>query len=172
MKQDEIESLLPLVFQRAVFPGSPLSVLLEVMEQQHAPAEEALAQVESYIDPYRTPDEFLPYLAQWVDLGWLLPEDGGPFPGGLGRLRELIQASADLSRWRGTKRGLVQFLELATGLSGFTIDEAAAGPGGGPRAFHLVVQAPAAGRPFQGLMERIIQMQKPVYVTSQLVFST
>ncbi len=69
------------------------------------------------------------YLAQWVDLGWLLPEDGGPFPGGLGRLRELIQASAELSRWRGTKRGLVQFLELATGLDGFAIDESAPGPG-------------------------------------------
>ena len=66
----------------------------------------------------------------------------------------------------------MQFLELATGLSGFTIDEAAAGPGGGARAFHLVVQAPAAGRPFQGLMERIIQMQKPAYMTSELVFST
>jgi phage tail-like protein len=155
MRQDEIESLLPLVFQRAINPGSPLDALLAVMEGLHLPVEEALSEIEVYFDPYRAPDEFVPYLARWVDLAWLLPEDGSPYPAGLGRLRDLIRASAELSRWRGTQRGLMLFLRLATGQDGFEISE--------PNPFEIHVHIPRSAGPFKALVDRIVQMQKPAY---------
>ena len=43
MKQNEIERLLPDVFQRAALPGSPLRAFLAAMEELHAPCEELLA---------------------------------------------------------------------------------------------------------------------------------
>lgn len=169
MKQSEIERLLPLVLRRTLRPGSPLAALLAVMEALQAPAEEVLAGLDAYFSPYRAPDEFVPFLARWTDLAWLLadaPEQ--PFAAGLGRLREVIAAAADLSRARGTAAGLVRFLETATGLSGFVIEEAVPGADGRPRAFHMRVRPPAGAEPYRALIVQIVEMEKPVYVTYEL----
>jgi hypothetical protein len=93
-----------------------------------------------------------------------------PFPAGLGRLRELIAAAAYLSKWRGTARGLLHFLETAVGQEGFEIDEAVPGPDGRPRPFHLMIKAPADAERYRALLERIVEMEKPAYVTYELVF--
>jgi P2-related tail formation protein len=181
MKRNEIEQLLPEVIRRTIRPGNPLAALLEVMEALHAPSEEVLAELDRYLDPYRAPDSFVPYLARWVDLQRFLsefresePSSGGPasvpFAGGLGRLRDLIAAAATLSKWRGTARGLLRFLETATGVHGFEIDETVPGPDGNPRPFHLRVRAPAASKRYRALVERIIEMEKPAYVTYELTF--
>jgi phage tail-like protein len=176
MKRNEIESLLPEVFRRTIRPGDPLFALLEVMEVLHAPSEEVLTALDAYFDPYRTPDTFVPYLARWVDLErFLMGElEGGAlpavhsFPPGLGRLRELIAAAAFLSKWRGTARGLLRFLETATGVQGFEIDEQVPGPDGRPRPFHIRVKVPGAARRYRELIERIVEMEKPAYVTFEL----
>ncbi len=183
MKRNEIEQLLPEVFRRTVRAGNPLFALLEVMETLHAPSEEVLAELDRYFDPYRTPDHFVPYLARWVDLHRFLselpaPETEGetgaasavPFASGLGRLRELISAAAYLSKWRGTARGLLRFLETAVGREGFEIDETVPGPDGRPRPFHLLIKAPADVQHLTALIERIVEMEKPAYVTYELVF--
>jgi phage tail-like protein len=179
MKQREIERLLPGIFQRAVHPGNPLDALLAVMETLHAADEEILDQLDTYFDPYRAPDMFVPYLAYWVDLARFLPADidealqsSAPlWPPGLGRLRELIAASADLSRWRGTARGLVRFLETATGVPGFTIDENPVDAGGRALPFHIVVTGPLASQAYEPLLRRIIGQEKPAYVSYELRFS-
>ena len=183
MKRNEIEQLLPEVFRRTVRPGNPLFALLEVMEALHAPSEEVLAELDLYFDPYRTPDHFVPYLARWVDLHRFLselpePQREGetgaaasvPFPSGLGRLRELISAAAFLSKWRGTSRGLMRFLETAVGLEGFEIDETVPGPEGRPKPFYLLIKAPADAERYRALIERIVEMEKPAYVTYDLEF--
>jgi phage tail-like protein len=183
MKLNEIEQLLPEIFRRTVQPGNPLFALLEVMEALHAPSEEVLAELDRYFDPYRTPDHFVPYLARWVDLHRFLselpaPERQGetgaaaavPFASGLGRLRDLISAAAYLSKWRGTARGLMRFLETAVGREGFAIDEVVLGPDGRPRPFHLLITAPADAARYRALIERIIDMEKPAYVTYELAF--
>lgn len=181
MKREEIARLLPEVFQRTVTPGSPLAALLAVMEALPAPAEAALANLEDYFDPYQAPDAFAAYLAGWVDLDRLFSQTPARlddetattlFPPGLGRLRELIAAAAYLSRWRGTSRGLIGFLETATGIPGFTITESPPGEDGQPRPFHILVEAPRETAVYQPLLERIIQAEKPVYVTYELVFKT
>ncbi len=155
-----------------------MAALLEVMDQLHAPSEAILAILAEYFNPYLTPHRFVPYLARWVDLERLLvdtPEayttgELPPFPAGLGRLRDLVYRSAELSQWRGTARGLKAFLETATGVEGIVIDERAPGTDGRPQPFHIVVKAPLAAQDYRVLMERIIRMEKPVYVTYQLVF--
>src|SRR5215471_4269593 len=106
MKRREIERLLPAVFQEAVHEGTPIFAILEVMEALHAPSEEILASIDAFFNPYRAPDRFIPFLARWMDLDWLLVEPAGddaaapsqPLPSGLGRLRELVTSAADLAR--------------------------------------------------------------------------
>jgi phage tail-like protein len=179
MKQNEIAFLLPGIFQRTLRPGSPLAGLLAVMEGLSAVPEETLEHVEAFFNPYRTPDRFVPFLADWVDLEWLLiqnPEERAksgtaPLESGLGRLRELIAASAYLSQMRGTARGLVLFLETATGIPGFRIVENTSCVAGKPRPFHMCIQAPAQSAVYRGLIERIVEFEKPAYLTYELMFS-
>lgn len=140
MKASEIEGLLPAVFQRAVRPAEtqsavqpskPLRALLGVMETLHEPAEEVIAsKFPTFFDlhPDNAPDEWLPFLATWVDLAWLLEwvndEMGQPWLETWSKhLRALVDHAPYLSRWRGTARGLERFLELATGVRGFKVYE-------------------------------------------------
>ena len=170
MKRAEIEHLLPAVFRRAV-PQAPglLRGLLDAMETLHAHPDSVLGSLETFFDPRRAPDAFVPFLASWVDLDrffdrsfGLHPQDEGlePFSAGLGHLRELTGRAAYLSRWRGTRRGLVAFLETATGITGFEVVEAPV-----EKAFHVQVRVPEAARPHDALIQRIIQSEKPAYVT-------
>lgn len=181
MKRAEIERLLPEIFQRTLPPDaeadSPLRVFLSAMETLHAPTEDVLDALDAYFDPYRTPDRFVPYLASWVDLDavWLDAPEGytlanlPPFPTGTGRLRALMAAAADLSRWRGTEAGLRRFLETATGLTGFDISEEVEGDDGAIIPFHIRVRAPADAAPHVALVRRIIELEKPAYVTYELI---
>ena len=176
MKAARIKRLLPAVYQTAADDGTPLAALLGVMEAMHAPAELVLAQIESHFDPYRAPDAFVPYLASWVDLGRMLDRPRGgsrspSFPAGVGRLRELTAAAITLSQWRGTRKGLLLFLETATGIAGFTIDEEVRGTNGDLVAFHISVVAPVAAAIYKSLIERIIELEKPAYVTYELTFT-
>ena len=170
MDRAEIAHLLPEVFRRTATPGSPLAALLEVMEVQHAPSEDVLKQLDRFFDPYRAPAYFLPFLARWVDLGWLLePQASGgserALSSGVGHLRELIASAMYLSRWKGTAQGLIGFLEAATGCSGFHIDEMPLGEDGRQRPFHMRVHVPEDAEPFRGLIRQIVDVEKPAYVT-------
>lgn len=164
MRSSEIQRLLPGVIQRTLEPGRPLAALLEVMEALHAPSEAVLAELEALFHPYRTPDAFVPFLASWVDVNL-------PVTTGQGRLRELVAAAGELSRWRGTARGLRQFLQTATGERDFTLDERVPGPDGRPRPFHVRITAPASQASHRALLERIIEREKPAYVTYELHFA-
>jgi phage tail-like protein len=175
MKQSEIANLLPGVFQRTLHPNSVLATILAIMEVMHAPSEDVLKSLDGYFDPYRTPDHFVAYISGWVDLERLLsqsPEERAmtevaPLPTGLGRLRELITAAAYLAQWRGTRKGLQRFLETATGITGFEIDEHVI-EAGQPKPFHIRIRAPQGSAPYRILIERIIEQEKPAYVTYDL----
>jgi len=178
MKPDGIEQLLPGVVRRTLGRGDPMTALLEVMADLHEPAEAVLGDLHRNFSPYQAPDAFLPFLARWVNLDRLFPPGYAaevamaPLSTGLGRLRELIAAAAELSQSRGTAAGLRRFLETATGLTGFEIDEAVPDGEGMPRAFHFRVRAPAAAAPHRPLIRRIIEQEKPAYVTCELEFLT
>ena len=176
MKRTEIEHLLPGIFQRTVQEGTPLFALLEVMERLPAVDEAVLDQLDAFFDPYRTPDAFVPFLTGWVDLDWLLlevPEEftelaPPPLPSGIGRLRELVATATFLAQWRGTAKGLLRFLETATGVQGFVIEEQVPGPDGLPMPFHIRIRAPQETAPYRVMIERIIESEKPAYVTYEL----
>ena len=178
MKRAQIKRLLPAVFQRVAEDGTPLIAALDVMQAMHAPVETTLGQLESIFDPRRTPKEFVPFLAGWVDLSLLLDATGtgGSTSAmslssvGIGRLRELTATAAKLSEWRGTRKGLQLFLQTATGMSGFVIDEHPAGLGGRVKPFHIRVKAPLELSEHRPLIERIIELEKPAYVTYELEF--
>jgi phage tail-like protein len=176
MKQNEIAQLLPAIFQQTLQPGTPLDALLKVMEALPAPDETVLDGLEAFFNPYRTPGGFVPFLASWVDMEWVLLENASTFsdltpqlPSGIGQLRELVASATFLARWRGTARGLLRFLETACGAQGFVVEERVPGPDGRPRPFHIVVQVPPEAAPYQALITRIIEAEKPAYVTYDLL---
>jgi phage tail-like protein len=161
MRHEEIRRLLPGVFQAAAAPGTALAALLALMERLHAPTEARLANLDEVLDPRRAPDEFVPFLARWVDLDVELAM--GPE-----RLRVLVALGAELSRWRGTARGLTAFLEAATGMTGFKVDDAVRDKRGRTRPFHIRVTAPASLQPYHEQLEAIALREKPAYVTIDL----
>jgi phage tail-like protein len=152
---------------------NPLMALLGVMESMHGPDEEILANIDSYTDPRRAPDEFVPFLSWWVDMAWLFldpPDDphakpGPPFPGGPGRLRELVASAAREGKWRGTSRGLTRLLEVATGVDGFAVQETVLDSDGARVPFRIQVRAPAPAEPYAELILRIAEHEKPAHVT-------
>lgn len=155
MKAQNIAELLPTVFRRAL-PFSPLlAATLGVMEAMHAPTEAALAQFGDALNPRTAPDRFVPYLASWMGLGTANVE--------ITRLRELIAMASRLAKWRGTAHGLILFLEIATGMRGFRVEE--------PRPFHFVLHAPAAAESQRELVARIVATEKPAYVTSEIQYA-
>lgn len=179
MKHQDIKQLLPEVFQRADTTDSPIYSLLEVMETLTEPAEEILRQVSVYFNPYATPEKFLPFLASWVDLDRFFPSFHDEINADsdliraleAGRIRELIATATKLSKLRGTAAGLQLFLETATGLNGFEIDENVLPENSDVLPFHIKISAPYAAKKQSALIERIIEQEKPAYVTYNLEFS-
>jgi phage tail-like protein len=171
MNRADIERKLPRVFRQTIsYPDNPLGLFLDVMAALHRPSETILQDIARFFDPYRTPGRFVPYLATWVDLERLLYDSPyarmpSPWPSGNGHLRELIAAAAYLSEWRGTAKGVLRFLEVATGLTGFAVQENIEG-----RPFHVAFRAPAEARRYRDLIVRIIDQEKPAYVTYDLGF--
>lgn len=180
MKLNDIAHLLPEIFQRTLRPGNPLSALLEVMEKLHEPSDQILRNICAVFNPRLTPDEFVAFLAGWVNLEWLFDDladrtDKSPessFTPGLGRLRELVSAATELAHWRGTARGLLLFLETATGAHGFEINEQVVAPDGRPAPYHVQILVPEAGASHRSLIQRIVEFEKPAYVTYELKFKT
>ena len=177
MRSAEIARLLPWVFQRTLAPASPLDALLAAMEGLHAPSDEALSGIDRYFDPRRAPDNFVPFLARWVDLERVLvrPADRyyaagageEPIQSGVGHLRELVASAAFLSRWRGTASGILRFLEVATGIGGFAVDEQVP-----DRPFFVRITMPKAAEPYEAMVRRIIELEKPAHLDYELTVAT
>jgi phage tail-like protein len=166
MRHQAIERLLPSAYQRAATSGSMLSAMLDVMEDLHAPDEAVLETVDDLFAAYRTRDEFLPFLARWLALDHLVPQGGAGNPARLpmpvGRLRNLIAEGAALAQLRGTPEGLRRTLEIATGVTGFVIEEPAS------RSYHFVVRVPPAAADQLALIRRVVNTEKPAATTAEV----
>jgi phage tail-like protein len=181
VERQRIARLLPEIFQRTLptgwavsAPGKTptpgvLGAFLGVMERLHAPSEAALEHLDTYFDPRQAPEEWLPFLALWLDLDRLLTYEG-KFPGGAEGLRRLILAAVALAKERGTHAGLRKFLETATGISGIEIETAS------DRPYHIVVVCPEPEPRAYGMtlvqfcnwLDALIAAEKPAYVTSDV----
>lgn len=95
---------LPALYRDDEFMGQFLLIFESILK----PIENSIGNLALYFDPLMTPESLLPWLATWVDLAldttW--PEE---------RRRELLKSAAELYRWRGTKRGLAEYLRIYTG---------------------------------------------------------
>lgn len=172
MDSHNIARLLPGVFQRTLPADlhdsqSPLAALLTLMAALQQPSEEILGGLEHYFDAYAAPDDWVFYLASWLDLEPLYVESSlrtdYTFAPGIGRLRILMLAAIALSNERGTYRGLRRFLQIAIGFEEFDVREDVHQP------FHIQVYYPRAATTYLPLIERIVQVEKPAYVTYKLI---
>lgn len=177
MEASRIARFLPEIYRMANQPGEPLAALLGAMETLHAPSEAVLRRIDDYVDPLRAPDDFALMLASWLDLDRYLDWTGGRkgagqarYVAGLGHLRILSTMAAQLMRWRGTRHALERFLFAATGIPGFKVEENPADADGAPRPFHIRVDAPAAARHLSDLVQRIVDAERPVYVTYDIEY--
>jgi phage tail-like protein len=164
VRAQAIAELLPEVFRRGRHPDGVLQVTLEVMELLHGPVENILTNFDTFVDPYRCPARFVPYLASWVALGWLVEgrQDGDGLSTGDGPLRDLIAEAETLAKLRGTRAGLQRFLRLATACEEVQVVE----PDDTP--FHIRVMAPASLRAHAKLLETILLHEKPAFTTAEL----
>jgi len=167
MHRERIAALLPQVMQRTRAKESVLEGLVAAMEAHHAPIETALENLDACFDPLRAPARFVPFARR---SGTARRHSRAPqrmLPSS-GRLRLLIAEAAQLAKERGTRAGLVRFLETATGVEGFVVDEEV-DAAGRARPFHCVVRAPAAARRLRDLVQQIVEAEKPAFVTYELI---
>lgn len=161
--------VLPEVFRDAAERSAPLQALAAVTTDLHSPALQILDGLDEVVDPFRTPERMVGYLASWVDLDWLtLPSPGGihqpALLHGSAPLRDLMVSSADLSARRGTARGLTDFLARATRVTGFEVEEVSG-------AFHVRVIAPLGAEDQLDVVRRIVDTLKPAHVTAEVVIA-
>lgn len=176
MKQEEIKKLLPDMFMQTATKGNPLTAILDVMEMLHTKTEHTLEHLDAVFDPMRTDEQFVPFLSGWVDMDWLFKSheiNAGYKQTTIStdHLRKLISLAWYLSKWRGSARGLKLFLETATGVEGFSIDEKIKDENNRLIPYHIDVRIPRLAEDKLHLIERIIENEKPAYVTYNTVIN-
>ena len=101
--------------------GEPLSGdpflrrFLGIFEPALWPVIETLDSFAAYLDPFTTSEEFLAWLAGWLDIA--LDETWD-----VDRRRRLVASAVVLYRWRGTKRGMTEYLTAYLGSMPEVID--------------------------------------------------
>ncbi|HEX5416464.1 MAG TPA: phage tail protein, partial [Chloroflexota bacterium] len=95
---------LPRIYQSDQF----LSRFLLIFQSLLDPVEQSVDNIPNYIDPDLTPPRFLPWLASWV--GVTLDPDLDE-----STQRTLIRNAVRISRWKGTRRGLREELQIRSG---------------------------------------------------------
>lgn len=128
------------------------------------PLDRQIAQIYHYFDPRTAPEHLLPWLAAWVDL---VLDERWPEA----RRRELIGAASVLYRWRGTRRGLSDYLRIYTGVTPRIVEQGQERRGEAPlppHTFRVIVETPDLTGIDRALVERIIEQEKPAHADYQL----
>jgi phage tail-like protein len=102
---------LPALYQNDAFLARFLLIFQSILD----PIEQTIDNTHHYLDPGLAPAHFLPWLASWVglELDPGLDEE---------RQRELIRRAVELSRWKGTRRGLREELKIRTGARALIVE--------------------------------------------------
>ena len=95
---------LPSVFREDQFMARFLLIFQSILD----PLENTVDNMSFYFDPRMTPESILPWLASWVDIS-LDPRWSDM------QRRELVAKASELYRWRGTRRGLSEYLRIYAG---------------------------------------------------------
>jgi len=152
-EQSSYLKYMPAVYGTNDFIGRFLLIFESIL----TPIDRQIGNLPYYFDPRLAPPDFLPWLAGW--LGLVLDERWPE-----GQRRELIRSAVDLYDWRGTRRGVSEFLRLYTGYLPEIIE-----PGVGVKdskadqAFRFIVRikTPEPDKVNRELVQTIIEMEKP-----------
>jgi phage tail-like protein len=98
---------LPAVYQHDTVSRDFLERFLSMFETVLGDLEATIERIPEMFDPDLTPDSFLDWLAQWLDLG--IEEE---WPARV--KRELVRRAARLYRTKGTPAGLAEFIRVVT----------------------------------------------------------
>ena len=96
---------LPAIYADSDFMGRFLMIFESVL----SPIQNVVDNVSYYFDPALTPQELLPWLASWVDV---VLDESWPIE----RRRALVASAVELYQWRGTRRGMREYLRVYTGV--------------------------------------------------------
>ena len=148
---------LPPHFQESGLLGRFLLIFESILD----PIERSIGQIHHYFDPLLTPEPLLPWLAKWVDLA--LNEK---WP--LERRRALVLAAAELYRWRGTRRGLREYIRIYVGVEPTIIESWQEAPGDNAiplpsHAFRVIISTLNPNQIDRRLVEEIIEVEKPAH---------
>lgn len=146
---------LPAIYSNDEFLGR----LLLIFEHILSPVDRTIDNLHYYFDAGLAPPEMLPWLASW--LGLVLDERWPE-----AQRRALIRAAVELYQWRGTRRGLADFIQLYTGHTPEIVE-----PGVGRQrvgegeAFRFIVRlrVPDPAKIDRSVVETIIDAEKPAH---------
>jgi len=148
-----------------------MSRFLMIFDSIMTPIENTVDNTALYFDPQLTPEPMLTWLASWIDVALDLR-----WP--LERRRELVSQASELYRWRGTRRGLSEYLRIYTGkkpeiieyIPGMILNEktqlgvnTVLGSSGTGHHFTVILRLGRNDNVDRKTIERIIESQKPAH---------
>ena len=154
--------------------------ILLIFESILKPIENTVDNLERYLDPLLIPESLLPWLASWLGLAL-----DSTWP--IERRRWLVKSAAELYRWRGTKRGLSEYLEIYTGsvpeiyeyIPGMSLDQESKlgvntqlGSAGTGHHFTVRLELDGSRQVNTDTVNAIIEAQKPAYAAYTLQIET
>lgn len=163
---------LPACYREHEFMGQFLLIFESILR----PIENTVDNIALYFDPQLTAESLLPWLAFWADL---VLDPAWPIE----RRRELVKSAAGLYRWRGTKRGLIEYLKIYTGslaeitehIPGMSLDtntqlgvNTRLGSSGTGHHFTVTLEVDANGSVDHKVVKTIIETQKPAHISYTL----
>ncbi len=158
---------LPAAYRDDEFMGRFLLIFQSVLD----PLVNTVDNIALYFDPRLAPESVLPWLATWVDQTL---DPSWPIE----RRRELVAKASELYRWRGTRRGLIEYLRIYSGVEpeiveyipGMILDKDTAlgentvlGSSGSGHHFTVIMGTPENGDVDLETVRSIIDSQKPAH---------
>ena len=145
---------LPAIYSNDDFLGRFLLIFESIL----GPIDRTVGNLHYYFDAQMAPPEMLPWLASWLGLAlderW--PEE---------QRRALLLAAVELYQWRGTRRGLSEFLRLYTGFTPEITEHGVGRRGVTADAFKFTVRlrVPDPSQVERAVVEAIIEAEKPAH---------
>lgn len=145
---------LPAIYSADEFLGRFLLIFESIL----GPLERTVDNLHYYFDARLTPPDLLPWLASW--LGLVLDERWPE-----AQRRELIRSAVDLYQWRGTRRGLAEFIRLYTGFTPEIAEPAGKKKAAAEEAFRFSVKikVPNPAQINPAVVHSIIETEKPAH---------
>ena len=154
----------------------PMEDYLLIYEDTMRSLESTINNMALYFDPLLTPEPLLHWLAFWMDL---VLDSSWPIE----RRRELVKSAAELYRWRGTRRGLTEYLRIYTDsipeiseyIPGMSLDNETKlgintklGSSGTGHHFTVSIELGSEGEIDTDTIRSIIDSQKPAHTSYTL----